>query len=242
MDESAKELLKEEYFKILDKQDRRLRPDLEKTVPQAKNPKEIEKRRKFIERQIKTHTASAFQGKPQELLDKKTGLYSKEIFPILLQNQMKRAERKGEILELLYIDLDGFKWINDTHGHPEGDRLIETISRLLKKVFRQSDIIGRMGGDEFCVGLVIETSKNVNKGYDRFVSEFVVLQQSIPHLGEISLSVGSQIFNSNNRDLTATDLIDQAEIAMTNAKQISGNANVQFQKDMLRQQKTLKGR
>ena len=57
---------------------------------------------------------------------------------------------------LLFIDLDEMKWINDTFGHPEGDQALREIATILRKTFRESDIMARMGGDEFVV-LTIET-------------------------------------------------------------------------------------
>jgi len=64
---------------------------------------------------------------------------------------MKTSSREQKALLLFFIDLDGLKYINDTYGHEEGDRALKRTADILKKTFRDSDIIARLGGDEFAV-------------------------------------------------------------------------------------------
>jgi len=85
------------------------------------------------------------------LTDELTGLCNRRGFLTLAQQQLVMANRKkGEIL-LLYGDLDDLKWINDNLGHHEGDRALIETANILKNTFRESDIIARIGGDEFAV-------------------------------------------------------------------------------------------
>ncbi|OPX90334.1 MAG: putative diguanylate cyclase YdaM [Pelotomaculum sp. PtaB.Bin013] len=85
------------------------------------------------------------------LTDELTGLCNRRGFLTLAQQQLALANRsKGEVL-LLYGDLDDMKWINDNFGHHEGDRALIETANILKSTFRESDIIGRIGGDEFAV-------------------------------------------------------------------------------------------
>ncbi len=90
-------------------------------------------------------------------IDDLTGLYNRRGFLTLAEQQVKIANRKKEKMLLLFIDLDHMKWINDTFGHQEGDQALREIATILKETFRESDIIARMGGDEFVV-LTIETN------------------------------------------------------------------------------------
>src|ERR671935_52379 len=69
-------------------------------------------------------------------------------------SELRRAHRYGHGLSLVYLDIDNFKQLNDTRGHPEGDRVLREVARLLGEGLRSSDLAGRMGGDEFAVGLI----------------------------------------------------------------------------------------
>ncbi|MEO7966679.1 MAG: diguanylate cyclase [Gemmatimonadaceae bacterium] len=85
------------------------------------------------------------------LIDELTGLYNRRGFLTLAQQQLKLARRGHRELLLLFIDMDDFKDINDSFGHAAGDIALKRTSAILKKTFRDSDIVGRMGGDEFVV-------------------------------------------------------------------------------------------
>lgn len=92
------------------------------------------------------------------LVDELTGLYNRRGFLTLAQQQLKQARRGHRELVLLFIDMDDFKEINDSFGHKEGDAALVRASEILKHTFRDSDIIARMGGDEFVV-LATDTGK-----------------------------------------------------------------------------------
>jgi diguanylate cyclase (GGDEF)-like protein/PAS domain S-box-containing protein len=102
--------------------------------------------RKLIENELRT----------QLLNDELTGLYNRRGFSVLAQQQLKIADRKRLGFWLLFVDLDKLKWINDSFGHKHGDLALKATADVLKNSFRKSDIIGRIGGDEFVV-LTIET-------------------------------------------------------------------------------------
>lgn len=85
------------------------------------------------------------------LVDDLTGLYNRRGFLTLAQQQLKLARRSHRELLLLFIDMDDFKAINDTFGHSDGDLALTRAAAILRKTFRDSDILARMGGDEFVV-------------------------------------------------------------------------------------------
>jgi diguanylate cyclase (GGDEF)-like protein/PAS domain S-box-containing protein len=85
------------------------------------------------------------------LTDELTGLHNRRGFFTLADQQLKVANRSKKEMSLLYADLDGLKIINDTFGHDEGDRALVETAALLRDAFRESDIIARIGGDEFVV-------------------------------------------------------------------------------------------
>ncbi len=92
------------------------------------------------------------------LIDELTGLYNRRGFLTLGQQQLKTASRMKSRMLLLFADFDGLKWINDTFGHPEGDRVLIEVANVLRETFRESDVMARIGGDEFVV-LAIETDE-----------------------------------------------------------------------------------
>ncbi len=86
--------------------------------------------------------------------DQLTGLLHHQAFVHELELELERARRYGHGLALVFLDLDRFKELNDTLGHPEGDRALRRLAGLLRESLRGSDLAGRMGGDEFAAYLV----------------------------------------------------------------------------------------
>ena len=85
------------------------------------------------------------------LMDELTGLYNRRGFVSLAEQRLKLTSRQHVRSTLIFIDVDNLKYINDTFGHREGDAALREIAELLRECFRESDILGRLGGDEFCV-------------------------------------------------------------------------------------------
>jgi len=85
------------------------------------------------------------------LVDDLTGLYNRRGFFTLTEHLLKRVNREKKKIFMLYADLDGLKTINDQYGHQAGDQALKDVARVLKSTYRESDIIARIGGDEFVV-------------------------------------------------------------------------------------------
>jgi diguanylate cyclase (GGDEF)-like protein len=100
--------------------------------------------------------------------DPLTRLLNHAAFSAALDDELYRARRYERGLTLVYIDVDDFKQINDTRGHPEGDRVLRRVSEVLRESLRASDLAGRMGGDEFAVCLI---ESDVETG-GRFLARF----------------------------------------------------------------------
>ena len=107
---------------------------------------------------VATQVAAAIERKRLEnwlqhaaLHDALTGLPNRELFRDRLENALALARRDGGRLAVLFIDLDLFKSVNDTHGHAIGDLLLEEVGRRIKRCVRESDTVARLGGDEFLV-------------------------------------------------------------------------------------------
>lgn len=84
-------------------------------------------------------------------LDEATGLVNRRGLQTTGRHLVEISKRTGEAVSVLFFDLDGFKQINDTFGHEEGDRALSEFSSCLQEAFRESDVVARLGGDEFCV-------------------------------------------------------------------------------------------
>lgn len=128
-------------------------------------------------------------------LDPLTELYNRRGFTTLAEQQLKVANRTQRPMCLLFIDVDGMKWINDTLGHEEGDKALVETANVLQKSFRESDIIARIGGDEF--SLLAPDIKEMNP--EVFASR---LQQSInernakkSHKYELRISWGTATYD-----------------------------------------------
>ena len=83
--------------------------------------------------------------------DPKTGILNMRGWSEAAERALERTARSGDQLALLMVDLDHFKWINDTYGHPAGDDVLRTVAQTLDEVTRPSDLVGRFGGEEFLV-------------------------------------------------------------------------------------------
>jgi two-component system cell cycle response regulator len=128
------------------------------------------------------------------LIDDLTGLYNRRGFFTLSEQQWRLADRKNNKLVLLYCDLDNLKAINDNHGHLMGDQALITIAQLLKSTFRESDIIARMGGDEFAI-LAIEADSNGGKMIQRLNEKLEELSDSEDFHLTLSLSSGFALYD-----------------------------------------------
>ena len=96
-------------------------------------------------------------------IDELTGLSNRRGFKAIAHHALAMCERLKKPATLMFFDLDGFKHVNDTFGHAEGDKVLSEIGDILLKEFRNSDVISRLGGDEFCVLLTGTDAENVGK-------------------------------------------------------------------------------
>ena len=145
--------------------------------------------------------------------DPLTGLANRHRLQLELQRAIEHAERTAGQLAILYLDLDGFKEANDCAGHAAGDRLLQEVARRLQQGLRQSDLVARVGGDEFVV--LLPGCRDVDAA--RLVAENLRNRLRQPFtLGDGSLlldaSVGTACFPSEGRDARA--LLAHADSAM----------------------------
>ncbi len=149
------------------------------------------------------------------LVDELTGLRNRRGFLATAEPLMHVAQRNHRDMALLYIDLDNMKEINDRHGHRVGDRALIETAALLQGTFRESDVVARFGGDEFCV-LLPEDGVEAKAAIDRLV-DHVRIHSGIGHEPLISLSVGVAKYHWDDPCSIET-LIERADVAMYEQK------------------------
>lgn len=150
--------------------------------------------------------------------DKLTGLYNRTGFFTLAEQQLFIAEREERNQCLVYIDLDGMKYINDTFGHKEGDKAIISTAKLLKKTFRDSDIVARIGGDEFVVLASIDTASD-QKVILKRLQDYIDRHNKTIHLNySLVMSTGIAVYSYKN-PIQLDDLLHEADLVMYKNKQ-----------------------
>lgn len=163
---------------------------------------------------IRTKKELNLQNKKYELLsqiDRLTGLYN-DVTTKQLIDEIIRNKDNDDIDAFILMDCDRFKEINDTFGHLEGDRALKNVSKALKNNFRETDIIGRIGGDEFCV--YMKNTPSVDFVKSKFQEVITIIQEMDKDLN-LTLSVGiSFMKNEKNHN----ELFKEADHALYEAK------------------------
>ncbi|MEI7842545.1 MAG: diguanylate cyclase [Gallionellaceae bacterium] len=154
--------------------------------------------------------------------DTLTGLPNRMLFYDRLNQAITRAHREKEAIAVLFLDLDGFKQINDTLGHDVGDALLREAAQRIKSCVRDSDTVARMGGDEFTV---ILTNIKSEGSKDR-VAEKIIEEVARPFMlngknCSVSVSIGVALYPENGE--TPEQLIKIADAAMYMAKHAGKN-------------------
>ncbi|MBF0195180.1 MAG: EAL domain-containing protein [Magnetococcales bacterium] len=163
--------------------------------------------------------------------DNLTGLPNRTLFMDRLTQEVIRAKRQKSRVALMFIDLDRFKWVNDTLGHGAGDLLLKEVSARLQKCLRKSDTIARIGGDEFTAIL----PDMIRGPHAERVAGSVLTELATPFLLDgqeafISGSVGIAIYPDDAKEMD--DLLKNADTAMYRAKNEGRNAFRFFTPDM----------
>ena len=152
-----------------------------------------------------------------------TGLPNRLLFGDRLKQAIRQTRRRGMHLAVVFIDLDGFKKVNDQHGHGVGDKLLSVLSRRMTQVLREGDTLARLGGDEFVAILVDLPDISISVPIlDRLIE---VAAQPVPigdALCEVSASIGVSYY-PQGEDIDADQLLRQADQAMYRAKQAGKN-------------------
>ena len=166
------------------------------------------------------------QVRHQATHDMLTGLPNRALFHDRLQSAAQRAIRHGQPFALALLDIDGFKAINDTYGHPAGDALLQAVAERLRGHLRSNDTVARLGGDEFA--LIMEEIAGVDTLLERCQCACALLAEPYPlegrhgpFIARISASIGIAVWNSTIRG--DEELIQAADRALYQAKDSGRN-------------------
>lgn len=150
-------------------------------------------------------------------IDDLTRLSNRRGFESLARHALAACQRHGRPASFLFFDLNGFKAINDTHGHAEGDLALITFAQTLRGVFRESDVLGRLGGDEFVVLLTDATADSTREVLSRLQHDLTAANARAQRGYEIRYSVGLIEYDpARHGDVAA--LLAEADSAMYSDK------------------------
>ena len=154
--------------------------------------------------------------------DALTGMPNRVLLADRLQQAMLQSQRRSSALAVAYLDLDGFKPVNDQHGHEVGDQLLVTLSQRMKASLRESDTLARIGGDEFVALLVdIGERRDCELLLSRLLQAAATPVRVDGALLQLSASIGVTLYPQDNAD--ADQLVSHADQAMYLAKQAGKN-------------------
>ena len=169
---------------------------------------------KQLEQQSKALKIVNEEFKRLAMTDPLTGLFNRRHFSDLIENEISVSKRHGDVNSFLLIDIDHFKKINDTYGHLEGDMVLESFAELLSTHSRETDILCRMGGEEF-----VMFCRRADKASSLTIAEKIrhAIGNRAFRFGEkefrITVSIGISTFPDKNIE-TIGDLVKQADVAL----------------------------
>lgn len=169
--------------------------------------------------------------------DHLTGLPNRSQLSDKLKKSLENAEKYQQSVALLFIDLDRFKPINDSLGHPVGDVVLQEVAMRLQLCVKERDFICRMGGDEFTLVLAEQESPEKALATARQVAERIIAELNRPYYHQqkeifLGCSVGVSLYPQDG--MTAVELLKNADLAMYHAKE-TGRNNVQFFTGVMKQ-------
>ncbi|MCD6576945.1 MAG: diguanylate cyclase, partial [Anaerolineaceae bacterium] len=200
--------------------------------PNAYNPKQIRLVETIAQQTTNAMDNAKLFDKIQEMAitDSLTGLYNRRYFYMILDNEIKRAERYQSPLVLIMMDIDHFKNVNDKFGHLAGDQVLRSMSDICRKLLRQTDSMFRYGGEEFMIILPETNQEEALKVANRIRStiaqnKFKINKRNV----KITVSIGVSEYGKNHT--TSNEFIESVDKTMYDAKDAGRNCVRVFSKE-----------
>jgi|GEM_PF-3716473 len=199
-------------------------------LKEAELSKEVEAMLLSLSQQVATSCANAQLNEAMEKMattDSLTGLYNRRYFYQLATQRLAHALRFSRKVSVLICDIDHFKSVNDTHGHPIGDVVLRAVARMLLAEARDSDLVGRLGGEEFSV-LLEDTDAPAAKQMAERMRERVMREVILTESGklQVTLSLGIATFPMDGK--TIEELVLHADEALYLAKNGGRNRSISY--------------
>lgn len=157
------------------------------------------------------------------ITDPLTNLHNRRHFLSLAEKEIERSQRYGHPFSVCFLDLDGFKKVNDQYGHEKGDFVLTEIAKLIRYSFRATDLIARFGGDEFIVMMLETDPPEAEEIARRIQQRFIPLSLELGiELTPLTVSIGMMHFDPEI-NLNIKQLINRADQLMYKAKQMGEN-------------------
>jgi diguanylate cyclase (GGDEF)-like protein len=158
--------------------------------------------------------------------DRLTELYNHGYFKQRLDEEFQRSVRFGHPLSLIMLDIDDFKEFNDSFGHPCGDRVLKSVSEVIRKNLRDMDIAARYGGEEFVVVLPETTCDGATMVAERIRVEVERVSHEIADMVHVNRTVSIGVATYPGSASTAQALLEAADSAMYRGKRAGKNTVV----------------
>lgn len=162
--------------------------------------------------------------KKLSVTDSLTGLFNRRYFEEILSNEMDIAKRHADTNSLLVIDIDNFKYVNDNYGHMHGDTVIKMIASIMKGRLRETDVLCRIGGEEFVAICRRSDKKNVIELAEDIRA---TVENQITYVGKdeikVTISIGIATVTTDNIDTHAENIFNFADIALYKSKEKGRN-------------------
>lgn len=176
---------------------------------------------------LKTNLILTLRGEIRELkgevarlsADAVTGLAGRGVFDHALRKEFFRAQRTLKPMALVMLDLDNFKTVNDTRGHPAGDLLLKEVAHTISNATRSSDIVCRYGGDEFVLIMPEATPSGVRKVTESVLADIKALRSRVNCA--VGITMGWTMMTSD--DTNTAEVLKRADDALLSAKRAGGN-------------------
>ena len=204
---------------------------------------ELEKEKALLEKKVKLRTShlekeiahkESLTNRLEKIAkyDQLTGLANRYLFLSELELVFNEAQLLDRSFSLLFLDLDGFKLINDTYGHEAGDELLKIVARRIQKIVRKDDMVARLGGDEFTI---IMRNINSKKKLEAIAKLLIDEIQKLTRIDDFAIYVGASVgiyIFEHNTEKSFYDIIAKADIAMYESKKAGKGIYTFFDESM----------
>ncbi len=181
-----------------------------------------------MENEARALEQTSSQLRRMSITDRHTGMYVHNYIMERLEEEIRRAQRYAYPLSCLFLDIDNFKQLNDTYGHLFGDEVLSRVSTVMSAKVRDTDVLGRYGGDELLVILPHTDPERALEVAERIRTSIQSLPLTASSGESVQVTVSIGLYSVTGNQMRSRELIDLADHALRQAKQLGKNRTVVF--------------